>query len=326
MSLNVESHKNPKTGIDICITGDVHGHMQLALLVAARWQLELGVMFDAVLLCGDIGAFSDQARLDRATRRHAEENPCELEMLHQWMRDPPAPWLAGIFRPLGKGGLGLTCPVIAVHGNHEDFELLARLAPPGAPVPAELVPASELPRLDPGGHISFLPSGWRALSPAGLVVGAVGGIQTGQRPKAGYPPMAYIAEDAVLSFCDGEAVDVLITHQGPAVTQGILRGSVDLDPVLESGLTRSWFHGHSIDDNRIQTIARTTVVPLHGVPFETRGTESGRPGADAWCWARYTPGGIEVTRELPRFWREFHQRRWIRQPDGQLVAPQLYSG
>ena len=55
----------------VCVIGDVHGHMQLALLMAARWQVELGAHFDAVLLCGDVGAFSAADRLDKATRRHA---------------------------------------------------------------------------------------------------------------------------------------------------------------------------------------------------------------------------------------------------------------
>jgi hypothetical protein len=312
--------------VDICVTGDVHGHMQLALLVAARWQLELGIRFEAVLLCGDIGAFSDLARLDKATRRHAEENPCELEMVNQWMPEPPSPWLSKIFEPLVDGGLGLTCPVIAMHGNHEDFELLERIAPSSAPIPTEAVAASRLPRLDPGGRISFLPSGWRVVTPSGLTVGAIGGIQPGQRPTAGYPPRAYIAEDAVLSFCEGPAVDALITHQRPAAIHGTQRGSDDLDAVLECGLIRSWFHGHSVVDDTIRTVAGTTVVPLHGVPVRTRGPDAGMPRPDAWCWTRYRGSRLDLTRELPRFWREFDQQRWIRQADGQLIAPQLVAG
>jgi len=323
MNPRSNSAKSSVGPIDICVTGDVHGHMQLALLVAARWQLELGITFAAVLLCGDIGAFSDRARLDKATRRHADENPCELEMLNQWMCDPPAPWLRRIFDSVDDGGLGLACPVIAVHGNHEDFELLERIAPTTATIPAEPVPPSHLPRLDPAGRISFLPSGWRTVTASGLIVGAIGGIQPGQRPKAGYPPRAYISEDAVLSFCDRPAVDALISHQGPAEIQGMQRGSDHLDVILKCGLIRTWFHGHSIADDTIRTVGETTVVPLNGIPFQTRGPDAGMPGTDAWCWARYNGAELEVVRELPRFWREFDQRRWIRRPDGQLVAPQL---
>lgn len=53
----------------LCAIGDVHGHLQLGLAVAARWQRELGIRFEAVLLCGDIGSFTDDRQLDSTTRR-----------------------------------------------------------------------------------------------------------------------------------------------------------------------------------------------------------------------------------------------------------------
>lgn len=87
-----------------CAMGDVHGHLQLALGIAARWQLGLGRDFDAVLLWGD-----------------------KIEFLTQWMDPASAPWLEGIFRPVSEGGLGLACPVVMVHGNHEGFEHPERL-------------------------------------------------------------------------------------------------------------------------------------------------------------------------------------------------------
>ena len=73
--------------------GDVHGHLQLALCMAARWQTHLNLRFDAVFLCGDVGTFTDYSQLDNATLRHAKANPCELEFLQQWATHPPAPWL-----------------------------------------------------------------------------------------------------------------------------------------------------------------------------------------------------------------------------------------
>ena len=36
----------------IAVTGDLHGHLQLALCMLARWQRELGERFEIVLLCG----------------------------------------------------------------------------------------------------------------------------------------------------------------------------------------------------------------------------------------------------------------------------------
>jgi hypothetical protein len=41
----------------------------------ARWQRELGLTFSAVLLCGDVGTFTEPAQLDEATVRHSRDNP-----------------------------------------------------------------------------------------------------------------------------------------------------------------------------------------------------------------------------------------------------------
>ena len=72
----------------VCVIGDVHGHLQLGLCVAARWQRELGLAFEAACLCGDVGSFSAEVQLDNATRRHAKTNPCELEFLRVWSAQP----------------------------------------------------------------------------------------------------------------------------------------------------------------------------------------------------------------------------------------------
>src|SRR3954451_4074893 len=106
--------------IEVAVVGDVHGHLQLALCMLARWQAELNVRFEAVFLCGDVGTFTEETQLDSATRSHAKNNPCELEFLRQWATWPQAPWLEHIFLPEGEG-LGLCCPVVMVHGNHEGF-------------------------------------------------------------------------------------------------------------------------------------------------------------------------------------------------------------
>jgi predicted phosphodiesterase len=178
----------------VAAVGDTHGHLQLALCVLARWQEELGVKFDAVFLCGDVGTFTDSSQLDKATRRHGKANPCELEFLYQWSAEPQAPWLDYIFRSKDNDGLGLVCPVVMVHGNHEGFEHLARLVP--GRTPDEPVDASDLPAVDTNGHIHLLPSGWRTETPSGLSVAGVGGIERGQR-RVDYHEMAFIRDDAV---------------------------------------------------------------------------------------------------------------------------------
>ena len=305
---------------DVCVIGDTHGHLQLALCVAARWQRDLGIAFEAVFLCGDVGTFTDDGQLDSTTRRHGKANPCELEFLHQWSQDPQPPWLARIFEPIDRGGLGLVCPVITVHGNHEGFEHLEKLAP--ASIPAEVVEIDMLPFVDTGKRLRYLPSGWRCHTSTGLVVAGIGGIDRGQR-YAKYHDMAYIDEDAVEHLLELSSVDILITHQGPSSLQGE-GGSDVLQLLLDSGLARTWFHGHSISNPEIGRFGpdnATLMVPLNDIAFSCKGPEGDDPGVDGW--AVLFGGSGEVLRERPYFWRGYRKRKWKVVDDGRLVCPDI---
>jgi predicted phosphodiesterase len=305
--------------VTMCAIGDTHGHLQLALCVAARWQRTLEVEFDAVLLCGDVGSFTSESQLDNATRRHGKTNPCELEFLHQWAVRPQPPWLQMIFQPLSAHGLGLRCPVVMVHGNHEGFAHLASLSP--SSIPAEPVSAADLPAVDTGEHIRWLPSGWRFVTPSGLVIAAIGGIEPSQR-YAGYHDMAYIDETAILHLLDQPKVDLLMTHQGPSSIQG-QHGSSLLQTLLDEKVARIWCHGHSTPHMELTSPgSETLVVPLGDVAFETKGISAGDPGMDAWASIRFD-GEVSVRRERPDFWRDYRQRRWLRTVDGLLVSPDL---
>lgn len=308
----------------LCAIGDVHGHLQLGLAVAARWQRELGIRFDAVLLCGDIGSFTDDRQLDSTTRRHARTNPCELEFLLQWAKVPQPPHLARIFAATELGGLGLTCPVVMTHGNHEGFASLERLA--ARAHPDRIMTAEELPHADSAGHVRYLPSGCRFRTERGLVVATVGGIERGQR-AADYHPMAYIDEAHVLQLLDAPSFDVLFTHQGPASTQCRDKGSPSIETLLDERKMRVWFHGHSIPDPVIQRLGPdqgTLVVPLADVAFPGRGEHADDPDPHemGWCWVRLDDERTHE-RTRPGFWRDYRRRRWTAMPDGQLIAPDL---
>jgi predicted phosphodiesterase len=304
----------------MCVIGDTHGHLQLGLCVAARWQRELGVAFDAVFLCGDVGTFTSEGQLDSTTRRHGKDNPCELEFLYQWSVDPQPGWLAKIFEPTTDGGLGLLCPVIMVHGNHEGFAHLETLV--ASPIPTEAVEIARLPTVDPGCLISYLPSGWRCRTQSGLVVAGVGGIERGQR-LADYHEMAYIDQDAVAHLLGQAQADVLITHQGPSGLQGEM-GSETLQLLLEEGSARAWFHGHASPHPDIRRFGRgeaTLVVPLKDIAFASKGLDGDDPGEDGW--AVLYGDGADVRRERPGFWREYRKRKWKAVDERRLVCPDL---
>lgn len=302
----------------------MHGHLQLALCMAARWQKVLGAAFEAVFLCGDVGTFTSEAQLDSATRRHAKANPCELEFLYQWSVQPQSPWLKQIFQSVEEGGLGLCCPVVMVHGNHEGFSHLEKLAP--GPIPQVPLPISALPTVDTGSHIRYLPSGWRCSTISERVVAGIGGIERGQR-HADYHPMAYLDEEAIFHLLDAALSDILITHQGPSALQGE-SGSPTLDVLLEAEIARVWFHGHSIPNREIVSAgpnSATLVVPLGDVAFSEKGQDMDAPGEEGWASITFANALKlpNVRRERPAFWRDYRWKKWRRLPDGQLFCPDL---
>jgi hypothetical protein len=304
----------------IAVLGDLHGHLQLGLCTLARWQAETGIPISAILLAGDIGTFTDECQLDSATRAHARNNPCELEFLTQWSMTPPPPWLDAIFQPHPEG-LGLACPVIMVHGNHEGFAHLATLANPRRP-PTGAATIDSLPTVDTLQRIHYLPSGWRVTLPSGHTVAGIGGMEAGQR-RAKYHSLAYIDDQAVSRLLNTAPVDILLTHQGPAAVQGS-HGSATLDLLLQEHFARFWFHGHSTPILAPTHVGDTLVVPLGDVTFASRGQSAGDAGRDGWCLLDLHPDGTRTLhRDPPTFWRDLRRQRWHQTPGGRLVHPDL---
>jgi Calcineurin-like phosphoesterase len=97
--------------MNIAVFADVHGRILLCFTLCARWEQETGEKIDLILQAGDLGAFPDVARLDKATIKHAQNDPTELGFLNDFLH--PQPEVAVI---LGR----TTCNLIFVRGNHED--------------------------------------------------------------------------------------------------------------------------------------------------------------------------------------------------------------
>lgn len=276
-------------GSFVAVCGDVHGHLQLALVAWALEQHQTGRSVDAILLCGDVGTFTEECPPDKATVRHARDNPCEVEFL-AWSAEPPATWLEGIFAPLEDGGLGLGAPVIIVTGNHEGSPWIELVLEDVAErSPQQPLDPCALPAVDARGRIRLLPSGWRVRTPAGRVFAGIGGIQPGLRLSAGYPDSAYIASQAVDQCRGRRDVDILITHQGPAQVQGTHSGAEILDPLLDDPSPTLWFDGHSRQRREPMTIGATTVHTLGDATFDR--SANWRVGRVAWAGDRSARGG-----------------------------------
>jgi len=304
----------------ICVIGDVHGHLSLALCLAARWQQELGLNFEAVCLCGDVGTFTQDSQLDNATRRHAKSNICELEFLNVWSRNPFPKWVSRIFEPIPQHGLGLDCPIVMVHGNHEGFEHLEQLLP--AHYSKAPVSVSTLPTVDAGGRIHYLPSGWQCRTRAGTTIAGIGGIESGQR-AAKYHPLAYLELPAIKRLPRMDRSDLLITHQGPARTQAD-GGSELLDVLLDGHVSRVWCHGHCVRNPDIVYHGLTTVVPLHDIAFHSVKDKPLNPANDAMAVIEFHENDeIRIQRGQPLCWRDYRKHRWTEV--GEVLVPPGFS-
>lgn len=208
---------------------DVHGRISLMLVLARRWEEDTGRTLDGVLQVGDMGAFPDTSRLDRATARHVQMDSDELGF-SEYVRG-----CADGAALLSSGGW----PVLWMRGNHEDFEYLEQFRMP-TPV-------------DPWGRLLYVPDGATA-AVAGFRIGAIGGKgrthpQRGRARAARSPhrraqrsddPACLSVRIADTAYMDG--LDILLTHAGPA---GSLReGSVHLAAAARRIRPRVHLLGH----------------------------------------------------------------------------------
>jgi Icc-related predicted phosphoesterase len=101
------------------------------------WQYVHQEELDGALIAGDLGCFPDPSRFDRATKRWIERDPEEAGFSEYFVR--PKADIAAIFTGKGQNSQlpSVTCPILFVPGNHEDYSFLnsAKLRPnaPSAP-------------------------------------------------------------------------------------------------------------------------------------------------------------------------------------------------
>src|SRR4051812_37952589 len=166
------------------IFGDLHGRILPAFRLALRWEREHGVRLDGLLQVGDLGYFPDLARLDRATARHAADDPLELGTC---LVVQPNPEADEVF----QGGGGPPPNLWFTAGNHEDFLALAERERDGGRRAVSFA-------VDAYGYVRCLRDGRVETLPGPLRVGALWGIDD-RAPKArrGTPERGRIREPSV---------------------------------------------------------------------------------------------------------------------------------
>jgi hypothetical protein len=280
------------------VFGDLHGRILPAFRFASYWTRRSGRDVAGLLQVGDMGYFPDVSRMDKASIRHAKDDPLELGALDVATRTDIAD---RVFDddPHCPTGLWFTA------GNHEDFDELERFARAAGRDQNDFA-------VDAYCRVRGIKDGAVHAFDCGLKVAAVWGVDGGgPNARQNLPPRGYIAEKAVDRLTT-EAFDVLLMHDAPAGAKRDGYGSELLLTLIELAQPRFAFFGHYRGDGeRIEKdYGKTEVSHLAGFEMRTRDghPESGSVGVLEWNGTdgvfAYLPGD-----DLKPFTR--HNWKWV---------------
>lgn len=260
------------SAVHYLIFGDLHGRILPAFRLAMLWERDYGVRLDGLLQVGDLGYFPEVGRLDKATARHAADDPLELgtSLVVEPNREADE-----VFR--GEGGP--PPPLWFTAGNHEDFDALASREGGGGRRSSSFV-------VDAYGFVRCIRDGRAETLPGPLRVGAVWGIDDKAPNARRRTPERGRIRDRSLTALTGTAFDVLLSHDGPrdAVLAG--SGSEGLDVLLDIARPVFAFFGHygSRYGRIVRPTGGTEVYELAGFEMRRGGScaEAGSVGLLTW--------------------------------------------
>ena len=238
------------------IFGDLHGRILPAFRIALAWQREHEEPVSGVLQVGDLGFFPDWTRLDKATKRHAEQDPLELGASQIAFRNDEAD---ALFAEAALSDLWFT------PGNHEDFEALESLKHQAGSTRDEFfVDYYERVHCIRDGHVTTLPGGLR--------VGALWGIDDlAPSARSKTPKAARISQRSATELST-QKFDVLLTHESPRDAMLIDSGSDAILATIHLANPLFAFFGHYHGKDRFHEcdFGSTQVVHLRGLEFRGR--------------------------------------------------------
>jgi hypothetical protein len=295
--MDAVAQKTPNPAVFL-VFGDLHGRILPAFRFASYWANRSGREVTALLQVGDMGYFPDPARMDKASLRHAKDNPLEFGAQDVAVRTELAD---RVFQddPHQPSGLWFTA------GNHEDFEELERFARASGNHQNDFA-------VDAYCRVRGIKDGAVQAFDCALKAAAVWGVDgAGPNCRQRLPQRAYIAERAVDRLTTQE-FDVLLMHDALKDAKRVGYGSELLAVLIELAQPQFAFFGHySGDGARIEKdYGRTEVYHLAGFELRTRDghPESGSVGVLTWDGTEgsfeYVPDG-----ELKPFTR--HNWKWV---------------
>jgi hypothetical protein len=275
------------------VFGDLHGRILPAVKLAAVWSREHDKPVEGILQVGDLGYFPDLSRLDKATIRHAKDDPTELgaqdiieinELADEIFNDPHCP-----------GGLWFTA------GNHEDFEALESLASSSGGEPDFAVDVyGKIRCIKDGGVVTFQDQ---------VRVGALWGVD-GEKDtrRKKLDKRGYIRGRSVERLAASE-FDVLITHDAPADAKRVGYGSDFIRLVIDCARPKFAFFGHYHGEaaKSVQDFGETAVYHMGGMEMHGRDgcAETGSVGL-----LKCSDGELEFEYLSEEWLRTFTRHNW----------------
>ena len=224
---------------NFAVFGDIHGRIALMYTLAILWQQQSGIELDGLLQVGDMGAFPDSSKLDKATKKHAEKDTDELGFQQFCVVTPESQfYLQHQQAPL----------TYFIRGNHEDFDYLGKFTKPSA--------------IDPFQKIWFIPDD-RTITVGRdsrlIDIAAFGGIAPGSEQRArgnsaraeyrkaqkiGKSSPRFFSEHSIKNISPYlQDVDILMTHAGPICPE-LPTGSIFIDELSKYIKPRVHLFGH----------------------------------------------------------------------------------
>lgn len=102
----------------LALFADIHGKFLLPFKLVHHYQTLTGKKIDYIIQCGDMGAFPNKNTMDKATLRHAQNDPDELGFLRQFCQKN---------KDIEQFLNALNVNMLCVRGNHEDHLFLDKL-------------------------------------------------------------------------------------------------------------------------------------------------------------------------------------------------------
>ncbi len=281
------------------VFGDLHGRILPAFRFASYWSARTGCELAGLLQVGDMGYYTDISHCDKATLRHAKDDPLELGSLDVVTRTEIADRVLED-DPFCTFNLWFTA------GNHEDFDELERFARASGKDQHDFA-------VDAYCRVRGIKDGEVHPFPCGLKAGAVWGVDGGgPNARQNLPPRGYISEKAVDQLAL-DAFDVLLMHDAPKDAKRPGYGSELLQTLIELSQPRFAFFGHyGGDGSKIERDYGTTeVFHLAGFELRTRDghPESGSVGVLQWDESDASSFAFIDDADLKPFTR--HNWKWV---------------